>query len=126
MAAARQGSLTKESGSPGYISPVFVLADRQEGLPHDSVSCHLEGYPLKETAQYVTGGEVVKTFNAMAEKMFHGAATAKGALIITPEKVIVSPPGADNRKELSAQWAGAEMYTLINFIVTCPDGRTSL
>ena len=78
MAAARQGSLTKESGSPGYLSPVFVLADRQEGLPHDSVSCHLEGYPLKETAQYVTGGEVVKTFNAMAEKMFHGAATANG------------------------------------------------
>ena len=47
-------------------------------------------------------------------------------LIITPEKVIVSPPSADSRKERSAQWAGAEMYQLINFIVTCPNWRTSL
>ena len=28
-----------------------------------------------------------------------GAATAKGALVITPEKVIVATPGADNKKE---------------------------
>ena len=33
----------------------------------------------------------------MVEKMFNGAATAKGAVIITPEKVIVTTPGADNR-----------------------------
>lgn len=32
--------------------------------------------------------------------MFSGAASAKGALIITPEKVIVTNPGADNKKEL--------------------------
>jgi len=32
----------------------------------------------------------------MVEKMFNGAATAKGA----PEKVIVTTPGADNKKEL--------------------------
>ena len=32
--------------------------------------------------------------------MFHGGATAKGALIITPEKAIVTTPGADNKKEL--------------------------
>ena len=37
---------------------------------------------------------------AMVEQMFHGGATAKGALIITPEKVIVTTPGADNKKEL--------------------------
>lgn len=48
----------------------------------------------------VTEGEVVDTFKAMVEKMFHGAATAKGALIITPEKVIVTTPGADNKKEI--------------------------
>jgi hypothetical protein len=30
--------------------------------------------------------------------MFHGAATAKGALVITPQKVIVTTPGADNKK----------------------------
>ena len=61
---------------------------------------NLEGYQIKGTAEYVTEGEIVDTFKAMVEKMFHGAATAKGALIITPEKVIVTTPGADNKKEI--------------------------
>ena len=43
---------------------------------------NLEGYQVKGTAQYVTEGEVFSTFKAMVEKMFNGAATAKGALII--------------------------------------------
>ena len=60
----------------------------------------LEGYQIKGTAAYVTEGEVVTTFKNMLEKMFNGAATAKGALIITPEKVIVTTPGVDNKKEL--------------------------
>ena len=61
---------------------------------------NLEGYQVKGTAEYVTEGAVVDTFKAMAEKMFNGAATAKGALIITPEKVIVTTPGAENKKVL--------------------------
>jgi len=61
---------------------------------------NLEGYQIKGTAEYVKEGPVVGTFKAMVEAMFHGAATAKGALIITPEKVIVTTPGADNKKEL--------------------------
>ncbi len=60
----------------------------------------LEGYQIKGVAEYVTKGEVVKTFKEMVEKMFNGAVTAKGALIITPEKVIVTTPGADNKKVL--------------------------
>lgn len=60
----------------------------------------LEGYQIKGVAEYVTEGEVVKTFKAMVEQMFNGGATAKGALLITPEKVIVTTPGADNKKEL--------------------------
>ena len=60
----------------------------------------LEGYQIKGTAEYVTEGEVVNTFKAMVEKMFNGAATAKGALVITPSKVIVTTPGADNKKEI--------------------------
>lgn len=60
----------------------------------------LEGYQIKGKAEYVTEGEIVAAFKAMVEKMFNGAATAKGALIITPEKVIVTTPGADNKKEL--------------------------
>ena len=47
---------------------------------------NLEGYQIKGTAEYVTEGAVVDTFKAMVEKMFNGAATAKGALIITPAK----------------------------------------
>lgn len=55
----------------------------------------LEGYQIKGTAEYVTEGEVVRTFKAMVEKMFQGAATAKakGALLITPEQVIVTTLG---------------------------------
>lgn len=60
----------------------------------------LEGYQIKGTAEYITEGNVVDIFKVMVEKMFNGGATAKGALIITPEKVIVTTPGADNKKEL--------------------------
>ncbi len=60
----------------------------------------LEGYQIKGTAEYVTEGEVVDTFKAMVEKMFNGAATAKGALVISVSKVIVTTPGADNKKEI--------------------------
>ncbi len=61
---------------------------------------NLEGYQIKGIAEYVTAGEIVNTFKAMVEKMFNGAATAKGALVITPSKVIVTTPGADNKKVL--------------------------
>ena len=55
---------------------------------------------IKGTAEYLTQGEIVEKFREMVETMFHGAASAKGALLITPEKVIVTTPGADNKKEL--------------------------
>lgn len=60
----------------------------------------LEGYQIKGSAEYLTSGEIVDTFKQMVEKMFNGAAAAKGALLITPEKVIVTTPGADNKKVL--------------------------
>ena len=59
-----------------------------------------EGYQIKGVAEYVTEGPVVDTFKAMAEALFKGAMTAKGAIVITPEKVIVTTPGPDNKKEL--------------------------
>ena len=61
---------------------------------------NLDGYQIKGSAEYITEGAVVDTFKAMVEEMFHGAANAKGALIITPSKVIVTTPGAENKKEL--------------------------
>ena len=60
----------------------------------------LEGYQIKGKAAYVIEGTVVDTFKSIVENMFHGAATAKGALIITPEKVIVTTPGSENKKLL--------------------------
>lgn len=60
----------------------------------------LEGYQIKGTAEYVTSGELVETFKKAVETMFYGAATAKGALIVTPEQVIVTTPGAENKTVL--------------------------
>lgn len=60
----------------------------------------LAGYQIKGHAEYLLSGEIVDTFKKAVEGMFNGAATAKGALVITPERVIVTTPGADNKKEL--------------------------
>lgn len=60
----------------------------------------MEGYQVKGTAEYVTEGVIVDNFKKIVSDMFNGAVTAKGALIITPEKVIVTTPGADNKKEI--------------------------
>ena len=89
------------------VGDVFLTATLQNLKANDgkiAVSAYdaktLEGYQIKGTAEYVTEGELVDTFKKAVETMFNGAATAKGALIITPEKVIVTTPGADNKKEL--------------------------
>lgn len=60
----------------------------------------LEGYQIRGAAEHVSDGPVVAMFKAMVEQMFQGAATAKGALVITPETVIVTTPGAGNKKVL--------------------------
>ncbi len=60
----------------------------------------MEGYQIKGKAEYITEGAIVDTFKKMAEDMFHGAVTAKGALVITPERVIVTTPGPENKKEI--------------------------
>lgn len=61
----------------------------------------LEGYQVKGQATYTTEGEYVDKFKKMVETMFKGAATAKGALTIVPDEVIVTTPGADNKKVLN-------------------------
>lgn len=60
----------------------------------------MEGYQVKGTAEYVAEGIVVDNFKKIVSDMFKGAVTAKGALIITPDKVIITTPGADNKKEI--------------------------
>ena len=62
---------------------------------------NLEGYhQIKGKAEYLTEGKLVDEYKTMVEKMFNGAATAKGALLITPEQVIITTPCADNKKIL--------------------------
>lgn len=61
----------------------------------------LEGYQVKGQATYTTEGEYVDKFKKMVETMFKSAATAKGALTIVPDEVIVTTPGADNKKVLN-------------------------
>lgn len=65
---------------------------------YDSKS--LEGYQLKGTAEHITEGPVVDNFKKIVETVFKGVATAKGALVITLDKVIVTTPGGNNKKEL--------------------------
>ena len=60
----------------------------------------LEGYQIRGRGRARLGRAVVAMFKAMVEQMFQGAATAKGALVITPETVIVTTPGAENKKVL--------------------------
>lgn len=60
----------------------------------------MEGYQIKGTAKYITEGDIVDTFKKMVENMFNGKATAKGALVITPQKIIVTTPNEDNKKEI--------------------------
>lgn len=89
------------------IGDVFLettLKNIQENEGRIAISAYnaqnLEGYQIKGKAEYITEGEIVNTFKAIVEDIFDGAVTAKGALIITPEKVIVTTPGADNKKVL--------------------------
>ncbi len=97
----------KEVGDDGklLVGDVFMRTTVDNVLADDgriAISVYdpksLEGYQIKGVADYVTDGPVVDRFKAMVESMFHGAATAKGALVITPQKVIVTTPGADNKK----------------------------
>ena len=79
----------------------------------DVATCSDDGNPnvvpvafknVTEDGKLVVGdvfiGPVVDMFEGLVEKTFRGAATAKGALVITPEQVIVTTPGADNKKVL--------------------------
>ncbi|KIR02294.1 hypothetical protein P261_01109 [Lachnospiraceae bacterium TWA4] len=59
-----------------------------------------EGYQVKGSAEYVTEGPLLDACKAMAEEMFKGALSPKGVVVITPEKVIVTTPGPDNKKVL--------------------------
>ena len=59
-----------------------------------------EAYQVKGTAELVTEGPVYEHYAKLADDTFHGAQSAKCAVIVTPEKLIVASPNGDNKKEL--------------------------
>ena len=60
----------------------------------------MECYQVKGTAVYTTDDAIVAPFKAMADAMFKGTKTAKGAIVVTPETVIINSPNKDNNKEI--------------------------
>ena len=57
-----------------------------------------EGYQVKGTAEYFTEGPVFEEMKVLGEELFHGKLAPKGAVRVTPRKVIVTTPGPDNNK----------------------------
>ena len=59
-----------------------------------------EAYLVKGTAELVTEGPEYEHYAKLAEDTFHGEQSAKCAVIVTPEKLIVASPNEENRQEL--------------------------
>lgn len=59
-----------------------------------------EAYQVKGKAELVTEGPVFAYFQKLAEDSFRGAFPAKCAVVVTPEKLIVASPNAQNKQEL--------------------------
>ena len=60
----------------------------------------LIGYQIKGTAQYITEGPLLDSYKEKVSGIFKGAHTARGVLLIKPEKVYVTTPNNDNNKVL--------------------------
>ena len=65
-----------------------------------AASATAESYQVKGTAEFVTEGPVYDYFVKLAEDTFQGALHTKCAIAVTPEKLIVASPNADNSKVL--------------------------
>ena len=89
------------------IGDVFLVTTLKNVLENNgeiAISAYdasiLEGYQIQGKAKYVTEGDVVDMFKEQVSSMFKGAATAKGALIVSVDRVLVTKPGAENKKVL--------------------------
>ena len=63
-------------------------------------SAAAESYQVKGTAELVTEGPVFDFFKKLADDTFKGAMPAKCAVVVTPEKLIVTSPTGQNKQEL--------------------------
>lgn len=59
-----------------------------------------EAYQVKGRAGLVKEGPVFDYFAKLTQDTFKGALSCKGALMVTPEKLIVASPNGENKKEL--------------------------
>lgn len=59
-----------------------------------------ESYQVKGKAELLTEGPMFDYFEKLTVDTFKGTLHAKCAVAVTPEKLIVASPNADNRKEL--------------------------
>ena len=103
----------------GAVIMTNTLANLKENDKIAIAACDpktMECYQIKGTAKFVTEGPVVDKYQKMAEAMFKGAMNAKGAIIITPEKVIVASPSLITAKK----------YKLKNPEQTMPGGRKTV
>ena len=60
-----------------------------------------ESYQVKGTAFLVTEGPDFDFFAKLAQDTFKGAHPAKCAIIVTPTRMIINSPNADNNKVIS-------------------------
>ena len=63
-------------------------------------SAAAESYQVKGKAVLVSEGPVFEFFKKLADDTFKGAFPAKCAVVVTPEKLIVASPNAQNKQEL--------------------------
>ena len=86
------------------IGDVFFKVTLKNLLANPNVSISAcdhatsEGYQVKGTAEYFTEGPVFEEIKALGEELFHGKLAPKGAVRVTPRRVLVTTPGPDNNK----------------------------
>ena len=88
------------------VGDAFMKMTRENVLANGKIAiavCDavtMEAYQIKGSVKYVTEDVEVDLFQAMAEAAFKGAVNVKGALLITPEKIIVAAPGPNNNQTI--------------------------
>ena len=60
----------------------------------------MEGYQIKGAATYTEEGPIFENFAATVKEKTGGRLNPKGVVLITPERIILTAPGPDNKKEL--------------------------
>ena len=88
------------------VADVFMQVTKANVEANDKIAVSacdastMEGYQMKGTAEYLSGGPIVDQFKAVVEEATKGGLHAKGVVVITPEVIISTGVGPDNNKQL--------------------------